>query len=181
MERMLVFIFSLCLISLQLRAQSETIVWQKGQKLNWSDFKGTPEGKIYEAARSEFKVEFKYSGSSDNGELVFQFDVSALFIPKASWYVADKVSNELLMHEQLHFDITELYARKMRQRFQTAPISKENYKADIKAIYGKVMDELKAYRKQYNNDTLFGANLNKQLQWNSKVHKEMGDLEKFVK
>ena len=184
MKNILKFSFFIALFStFPLAAQNETesIVWQVGRQLNWSDFKGTPEGKVYEAARSQFKIEFRYTGKTENNGLVLQFHVSALFIPQDSWFVEEKKSNELLIHEQLHFDITELFARKMRQEFKSAHISNDNYKVEIQAIYDNIMKEMKAYRSLYNDETFFGANLNKQLEWNSKVRREMAELEKFAK
>ncbi|MBT30874.1 MAG: hypothetical protein CMO01_14545 [Thalassobius sp.] len=183
MKNILKFSFFIALfISFPIIAQneSESITWQEGRQLKWTDYRGTPEGKAYEAARSEFEIEFRYTGKIVEDELVLQFQVSALFIPNDSWTVEAKQSNELLIHEQLHFDITELFARKMRHEFSLAHISADNGKAEIQAIYDKVMADMKRYRSLYNDETFFGANLNKQLEWNSKVRREMIELNQYV-
>ena len=48
-------------------------------------------------------------------EVQLDFEVNAFFYPNESWYKPDVCNNLILSHEQLHFDITELHARKFRQ------------------------------------------------------------------
>ena len=162
-------------------AQTESISWDSEKKLSWEDFKAKPTGKMFEAAKSEFKITFKYQGAYKENKLVFSFEVTPQFIPDESWYNHERVTQELLMHEQLHFDITELFARKMRKRFQETEFSTENYDEEIKALYVKTMTELNNYRSVYNSETFFGAKLDKQLQWNEKVANALSELSEYIK
>ena len=51
------------------------------------------------------------------GLRVFGSTAQATFDPNTSWVRNPKTASEaLLRHEQLHFDITEVYARLMRQK-----------------------------------------------------------------
>lgn len=152
-----------------LSAQTPPIKWSTDTKLTWEHFEAEATGKMFEAAKSEFKVDFKYQGKVKEGEMIFEFNVTPLFIPEQSWCNKERVTYELLMHEQLHFDITELFARKMRKKFREATFSKDNYEAEIKTLYTKTMTELGNYRSVYNSETFFGAKLDKQLMWNDKV------------
>ena len=115
-----------------LLAQTPPIKWTADNKLSWENFEAKAAGKMFEAAKSEFKVDFKYQGKVKEGEMIFEFDVTPMFIPEKSWCNKERATYELLMHEQLHFDITELFARKMRKKFREATFSKENYEAEIK-------------------------------------------------
>jgi len=152
-----------------LLAQTPPIKWKADSKLSWDNFEAEAAGKMFEAAKSEFKVDFKYQGKVKEGEMIFEFDVTPMFIPEKSWCNKERATYELLMHEQLHFDITELFARKMRKKFREATFSKDNYEAEIKTLYTKTMTELGNYRSVYNSETFFGAKLDKQLLWNDKV------------
>ncbi len=175
------FIFQLFLFSFSLLSQHPPIDWSPEKKLSWDDFKAAPTGKMFEAAKSEFEIKFKYQGAYKEGKLVFSFDVMPQFIPEESWYNQERATHELLMHEQLHFDITELFARKMRKRFRETTFSEDSYDSEIKALYVKTMTELKNYRSVYNSETFFGAKLDKQLQWNDKVAKTLNELSAYIK
>ena len=53
----------------------------------------------------------------------------------ASWVKPDKLQDGLLAHEQLHFDICELYARRMRDRFTQSSPGLLTYDSVLKTIF----------------------------------------------
>jgi len=91
------------------------VLWEEGVKLKWGDFLGEPPneeeiGIMKAGTASEITLEGDfYEGDIPN------FIIKSFFIYEESWTITD--SNETLTHEQAHFDIAELYARKIRQRF----------------------------------------------------------------
>jgi predicted HAD superfamily hydrolase len=85
------------------------------------------------------------------------------------------------MHEQLHFDITELFARKIRKVFRETTFSEDHYEEEIKALYMKCMTELGNYRSVYNSETFFGAKLDKQLMWNDKVAAALNEFVAYTR
>jgi predicted secreted Zn-dependent protease len=86
-----------------------------------------------------------------------------------------------LIHERLHFDIAELYARKIRKKIQE--LSARNI-TDIK-IYNtmirELLEESNTIDRQYDIETLHGALLKKQKQWEVKIKDELRVLESFKK
>jgi len=162
-------------------AHTQPIAWNKDRLLTWEDFKAKPTGKMFEAAKSTFEIKFKYQGAYKENELVFEFEVNPVFLPEDSWYNHERATNELLNHEQLHFDITELFARKMRKRLRGAAYSQDNYDSEIKALYKKTITELNNYRSVYNSETFFGAKPDKQQIWNDKVATALQELSAHIK
>jgi hypothetical protein len=85
---------------------------------------------------------------------------------------------DLLQHEQLHFDLTELAARKIRHelgdlaRACATPGSNDAIGTAIAAIEGAWSDE----QARYDKDTDHGTNRVKQKQWELRVHKELTAL-----
>jgi hypothetical protein len=78
----------------------EYIGWRK---LHYSDFKGARRGAYAATTTSQINLETK----ERNGK--YSFTVSARFLPYQSFIYSQ---NEIVLgHEQLHFDITELFAR----------------------------------------------------------------------
>jgi hypothetical protein len=82
---------------------------------------------------------------------------------------------DLLQHEQLHFDLTELAARKIRRELDdlaracTTPGSNDAIGNAVAAIEGAWSDE----QARYDKDTDHGTNRVKQRQWELRVRKEL--------
>ncbi|WP_157638069.1 DUF922 domain-containing protein [Flexithrix dorotheae] len=172
-------IFSFVFINISI-AQTDDYLWRKEKPLQWSDYKSDHVGKEYEAAHTKFKIDLKYGGKLIGDSIAFDFTVKTIFLPMESWVIEDKKSDKLLNHEQLQFDIAELHARKMRKAFASTSFSKTAYKSEIQEIYKQKMTELNAYQRQYNLDTAYGSNLEKQDEWDEKVATELSALEEYA-
>ncbi len=96
------------------------------------------------------------------------FEVNAYFYPNESWYKPEQCTDNTLTHEQLHFDIAELFARKMRNRLRRTSFS-DDVKEEVRRIYKDILQALKDYQDQYDWETNFSRNLEKQLEWNQKI------------
>ncbi len=166
------FIF-LCLIPLLLIGQEEeSIEWTSNTKLTWRDFKGKPTN-TRAAAITASGISYRFSTLSNGKEIKLDFKVSTYFYPKQSWYQPSLCDEVILGHEQLHFDISELFARKMRKQLQNTRFTK-NVKAEVKAIYRKINKELNDFQNRYDDETNFSRNLEQQLEWNEEIAKVLG-------
>jgi len=84
------------------------------------------------------------------------------------------------MHEQGHFDIAELFARKLRKAFA-------EYKFNAQTV-GKDIDKLFILNKQerterdvlYDKETNHSQNKQQQVLWNKKIKSELDNLKKFA-
>lgn len=72
-------------------------------------------------------------------------DVYAYFSPRQSWYHKDMADDHLLSHEQLHFDITELYARKLRKKIATYSFTQDADK-EMKVLFNRAMKSLVLFK-----------------------------------
>jgi hypothetical protein len=91
------------------------------RKLTWADFQGTPPGGPFAAlTASKFTITptpFPFVASGSKFELDDNVTVTVVFNQKNSWKIADldtwpsNLQDELLDHEQGHYDITALVAR----------------------------------------------------------------------
>ena len=86
------------------------------------------------AATTASGISYNFSTSYENNELKVEYTVSAYFYPTRSWYKPEVCNDVTLMHEQLHFDITELYARKMSKQLAETKFT-ENVKEEVLKIY----------------------------------------------
>lgn len=171
-----VFLLSLFLLSFY-QKKDERIIWSKDRLLTWEDFKGKAPGSgPYGAITfSGIGRDFIYN----NG--LITLNTGAFFYPKKSW-VKEKARNEyLLKHEQVHFDITEIYARKFRKKILETKFKANGDKAKKKllSLYSVVYKKWRAYQDLYDKETTFPINKAKQLEWNDRIARELKELEAY--
>lgn len=97
------------------------ILWQENKKLKIQDFKAENKDTIkvnqqqFLGAISAIRIE--YSSFQRNKNSVPDFSIKTYFDPNESWMLLK--NDYVLQHEQIHFDLTELYARKMRKSVES--------------------------------------------------------------
>lgn len=148
--------------------EEEVIPWSAGERLDWGDFKGVPDPSADAAATTVSALSYTFNGYLDGKRLVYEYQVQALFFPEKSWVRQEQKDDELLLHEQLHFDITALYAIRLRRAFDTIAPSSDPVSA-VKAVYDWVRRELDSVQERYDRETDFSRNLQEQLLWESRI------------
>lgn len=164
-----IFVFFAVLFSIGSLAQEEaTILWNPKQRLSWANFKADPPRNSEIAATTASGLSYQFSTMEENGKYELDYTVNTYFYPNRSWYQPDICDEVILSHEQLHFDISELYARKMRQIMDATTFTK-NVKAEVKAIYRQINKELAEFQRVYDRETNYSRNIEQQLVWNEKI------------
>lgn len=173
MYKFLFFIFFLLQLSVVGQNNKlETIKWSS-HKLGWENFKGnpTPEQEQYVASsRTGVTFSWKYTTKETSIDLIFE--VVANFYPENSWVISSEKTPALLAHEQLHFDISELHARKLLKAFNSY-IPMRNIRRDLNGIYKKTELERIQMQRQYDLETNHGLNEKAQEKWQVKISKEL--------
>lgn len=108
----------------------------------------------------------------------FNAVVEARFYPDKSWYKKEFANSFVLAHEQLHFDITELYARKFRQKIDQATFT-VHIKKELSALNKSINMELKEMQQEYDRDSNFSRNAETQLRWQGLIQNELKKLTKY--
>ncbi|MEX0290509.1 MAG: DUF922 domain-containing protein [Flavobacteriaceae bacterium] len=151
-----------------LSQEYETILWSSDHRLSWDDFKAKPSGPSRAAAITASGISYQFSTMESNGEYELDYTVSTYFYPNKSWYQPEVCDEVILSHEQLHFDISELFARKMRRILEETRFTK-NVKSEVKSIYRKINKELAEFQNLYDDETNFSRDREQQLLWNKKI------------
>lgn len=146
----------------------EGIPWNGNIRLTWADFKGEVPPGEESAATTASGISYTYSANLLHHEVNLDFEVNAYFYPNESWYRPELCNENTLAHEQLHFDITEVFARKMREKLRRTSFS-DDVKAEVRKIYSDILRELQTYQERYDWETNFSRNREKQLEWNQKI------------
>ncbi|MFS4456834.1 DUF922 domain-containing protein [Maribacter sp. 2304DJ31-5] len=152
----------------------EEVLWKADKRLYWKDFKGKVPIGASAAAVTASGINYQFSAYYENNEMKVDYEVQAFFYPTKSWY-RPKICNEItLAHERLHFDITELFARKMRMEMAKTQFAK-NSKAKVKSLYKSILKALNDYQNEYDMETDFSRNLEKQKAWTAKIKKALNN------
>jgi len=148
--------------------KKDVIVWNKQSGLSWNDFKGRPDKSGRHIAMSKCGITMEQSSYSlPYGKPVYTF--YAYFVPDNSWYYPQKVTRKTLAHEQLHFDIAELFARKLREQFDRTEITPH----EAKEIFDNTYKTYRQMQELYDSETRNGNLEPEQKRWYSKIALEL--------
>lgn len=156
-------------------AATNQLSWNEFYKLQWDDFEAEPDKTSLGDAATSVSIRAKPFLVKKQ----VKYDVVAIFNRNKSW--ARDRSAELLAHEQLHFDIAELYARKIRKRIRELDHQGVNNIKTYNAAIQELLEESNAVDQQYDIETLHGALTKKQAAWVTRVKEELASLHRYKK
>lgn len=155
----------------------ESMPWDASKKLTWADFKGPIPFGAVAAATTASGISYEYSANLIHHEVKLDFTVTAFFYPNESWYKPKVCDEHILQHEQLHFDISEVFARRMRMKLRNTSFT-ENVKSEIRKIYKEILQELDELQDKYDWETNFSRNKEAQARWNAQIKEALERLPK---
>lgn len=124
------------------RKFEKKIVWNKNRKLDTIDFKGLNENK-----NSPYVIHNQISYRLEKTKLLgskIKVSVDAIFMNEKSFLHNGKI--EYLNIAQLHFDVTELYKRKLLHKFVNSGYSKDQLFENHNSIYAEIWNEYSTKR-----------------------------------
>jgi hypothetical protein len=180
----------------------QTIEWSSTQRLSRLDFRGEiPETAKYQS-RSWIRIEASWRCISG----VLNTTIRAVFDPARSWWIGSQwnpwedvdsrrkwlsrsradVENkrhialsevDLLRHEQLHFDLAELTAGKIRRRLSElqGPCAMPDRDAIVEKLVVQLTDEFGKEQSVYDDETAHGTKAPLQQQWEARVERAFRD------
>lgn len=166
--------------------KTSIVLWNKNRPLKITDFKiiedailnlGAPINQALTRTGITYKI-IQYGK---------QFDIrlnSTMFpdhshIRKSVLKDSSKVAI-LLKHEQNHFDISEIFARRAVKRLSQTNFSK-NFINEVKALMQQVFLECNKLQDQYDFETRNGREELHQLEWNERIAKMLKETAPFQK
>jgi hypothetical protein len=155
--------------------QGTIIYWSKDNKLKTCDFRGLVPDSVNGNNVAISMVQIKPEAFIDNK--LPNYKIVTIFYKSGSW-MKDS-SKSVLIHEQLHFDIAEYFARKMRKRIAELRNSKERNANVYNNVFIELWKECDKKSDEYDKQTIHGINSIKQKEWNKQIAKELDKLKKF--
>lgn len=153
--------------------QADKVFWKENDSLTWNDFKADAGSERYGGAMSFCGFQY-ISCKKERKKDKQKYQVSAYFKRSASWVRVKE--DYILRHERLHFDIAELFARKLRKAFSEIDVAPENSKAEI---YDDIFKEYAEIQSLYDKETIHGTEEEINDQWVSKIKAQLKELENY--
>lgn len=159
----------------------EAVPWSASRRLTWGDFRGVPPvGEKERAAETAYSLFYAVSCKGRT----FDFGVVAAVLPRQSWVrpavLTDAVQNSrTLRHEQTHFDLTEVHARRMRRYFAELSQPCVKSSSELEALSDRLIREETAAQRRYDEETSHGRLAQRQATWDADVARQIAALGKF--
>ena len=152
---------------------AQMIPWMTEKRLAWEDFLCEPKRGTDAVASTSTSLGIAYQLT--DGELKYRINCS--FNKEKSWGLLK--TDYILAHEQAHFDITEIFARRLNEALQNYQFNKRTFKKDIGHIYQSIVDEKEAFQKLYDGETDHSRNRRMQYDWLEKIETLLAETEPF--
>lgn len=175
----LLFLLTFKIAIPQTVAQKDTLFWDKGIKLKKQDFKLLliEDTNYYNSfdilLTSPISYYYNWNPKKENSIV----DIYCLFNRRNSW-ITDTTKAKI-EHEQIHFDIAEIYVREIRQKLAIKRNQRNtNYNKYVRIINRFVH---KAHRMQnrYDEETNFGKSIDKHHKWRKKIDSLLASKEHY--
>ncbi len=153
---------------------AEYIPWLDERLLTWDDFQCAPKKNTDAVASTSTSLGIAYQ--LRNGTLTYA--VTCNFSKTKSWGWVK--TDYILAHEQAHFDITEIYARKLHQAMQEYQYNRRTYKEDLNNIYNKIVWEKEAFQNAYDHGTDHSRKKRLQLEWLEKIEELLEETQPYA-
>ncbi|WP_179345245.1 DUF922 domain-containing protein [Winogradskyella ursingii] len=153
------------------------IEWSLDRKLTWDDFKGQPDLATYPNALALTNSGFGY----ESGVSMFKEGkvfVQSVFNTNYSWVIPEGRNEYVLRHEQIHFDITEIYSRKLRKELYDANATSSDI-LKTKQIFDRIFNEMELRQLRYDQETQRGDKKETQEHWEAVVELELAKYELY--
>ena len=143
--------------------------WSENKRLSWDDFKGACPTDFTTDAAAATHCGFGYKIDTTVNGMHSAIAVYNSFYTSRSWVRADGRTPEVLTHEQGHFDLCELYARKFRTAISDGVLCAK----DVQVIYKTISAAYTKRQQDYEYETQHGTDLLQQKRWRKMIEKEL--------
>lgn len=156
--------------------RSHVIVWDENRLLLYDDFKSDSGPKGSEAALAVVGMEYSAAMNSRK----YEVSIVTMFDTRKSWFSQEMLGNEyILKHEQGHFDLAEIHARRLRKAIAEYNFRNKDVFDKVSAMYKEANRKLHRDQLRYDMETNHSVKPGEQKKWEQKISSELKLLEKY--
>jgi predicted secreted Zn-dependent protease len=98
--------------------------------------------------------------------------VFAFFVKRTSWKI-EAANGNILKHEQGHFDITEVFCRKLKKELSKIIPLRSSVQLDVNALFQQINLANDRMQEKYDEETDYGRDPKAQRRWSKFIHAEL--------
>lgn len=155
------------------------VFWSSTRKLTVDDFEIKTKTGETGPSFAQFSIDYKVYGY-DFMTKNFNKKVRNYLIKSASWIDSSTDVSISLRYQQTLFDISEIYTRQFRKSLKENRKKIASGTQFIEGLDQKAMTDFSNRRVGYDRETNFGRNLDKQIEWETQIQKELNELKEFA-
>jgi hypothetical protein len=171
MERLLLFmliILSQAILHCAGAQDVSSLEW--GRPITYSDFESQPNESDTAAANISVSILLGYVNTKSN---ILRFKVVAVMDKDESWIRKGFKQDHILKHEQGHFDIAQIFARKLEDVLKKRFYTPKDVKA-LNALYDEYLNRMNEVEVRYDEETRGGWDPVAQSKWRRYIAEELG-------
>jgi Bacterial protein of unknown function (DUF922) len=173
--------FELILFLPQSPSPDMSLLWSANRRLAWNDYQAKPPARHDVSALTSYALSF--DNDCDGG--TYHVRIVAAFLQEKSWVdpavlTQQDVSRLTLEHEQTHFDLAELHARKMRKAIAALTEPCRMTEEQRRAVVAPILDEDRNTQRRYDRETSNGRDLRWQTEWIRNVSIQLDALKQYA-
>ena len=153
----------------------QEILWNPARRLTRADFKASTDSRPFEAATSS-GFRYHYAGRLFQSKV--QLMVETVFDCQNSYFKGQQDPERTLAHEQGHFDITEIAARRFTKAIQEQVADTKELEQKQEAISRRIMTDAQALQDKYDSEVY--ADRSKQPAWLATIAPELNGLQAYA-
>ncbi len=147
------------------------------RKLEWTDFEGKADSISTFSAMTHWLVNYRTKVDSFHADTAFlSFQTTPVFQNYSSWVKKDKTSEDLLCHEQRHYDIAVICAKTLKETQTATVFLKRNYSLQVDSIANIILQSFIKMEDQYDIETNHMLNKKEQSKWNNNIQMLLDEL-----
>jgi hypothetical protein len=146
--------------------------WNEHARLSWDDFKGMVNATHDESAAATCcSIGFRTNRATPDSKP--EIIVYNIFYTNKSWVRSDAHIQSVLEHEQGHFDLCEIYTRKLKKCMDGIDLNMPGVKQELMRVYSELSNEYEARQQAYEHETIHGTNIAEQKRWQEMIAREL--------
>ena len=156
-------------------AADSAFPWSPTRRLTWNDFRGRPPREGEEVAKTAYTLFYAWKCQGES----FDFRIIAAFRPRQSWVKPVMLEDTILRrsalgHEQTHFDLAEVHARRIQRYFAALAGACRKTDPELRDLVGRLVNEEKTEQQRYDAETNHGLRPDRQAAWTAEVARRLG-------
>ena len=169
------YLLAIVFLSLGFSQNSQDIIyWSEDIRLEWKDFKGPPQPNPTHKAMTMSGLSTSLEIYKDTLTVISR----CVFDRTKSWSKIGSLTVQILEHEQIHFDITELLCRRIKKAIkEKSQLKRKTAQMEVSNIIKDATNQYVTDQNLYDRESY--PSIDKQNEWKTKVALELKSLSDF--